>query len=121
APRDRERRGLGPLLERPDHPRVRAGDLARRAGAHTVGESARVLPLDEPGKEFAQLLSEKFELIGFLGKGGFASVYKAKNRTLGRFEAVKVLNEARAGEPDFAERFRKEARVAASLEHPSIV
>jgi serine/threonine-protein kinase len=80
-----------------------------------------VLPLDEPGKRFAVLLAPKFEFVGFLGKGGFASVYKARNLTLGRFEAVKVLTESRAGDAEFEERFKREARVAASLEHPSIV
>jgi len=80
-----------------------------------------VLPLDEQGKRFAALLSGRFEFAGFLGRGGFASVYKVRNLTLGRHEALKVLHDARAAEPGFAERFRHEARVAASLEHPSIV
>ena len=78
-------------------------------------------PLDEPGKRFASLLSARYEFVGLLGKGGFASVYKVRSAALGRFEALKVLNEARASESGFAERFRHEARIAASLEHPSIV
>jgi TonB family protein len=80
-----------------------------------------VTPLDEQGKRFASLLFARYEFVGLLGKGGFASVYKVRSAALGRFEALKVLNEARTSESDFAERFRHEARIAASLEHPSIV
>ena len=78
-------------------------------------------PLDEHGKRFASLLAARYEFLGLLGKGGFASVYKVRSAALGRFEALKVLNDARASESGFAERFRHEARIAASLEHPSIV
>jgi eukaryotic-like serine/threonine-protein kinase len=59
-------------------------------------------------------------MLGHLGRGGFATVYRVRNRRLGRVEALKVLS-ADLEDPDFAERFRQEARVAASLDHPAIV
>ncbi len=59
-------------------------------------------------------------MLGHLGRGGFATVYRVRNRRLGRVEALKVLS-ADSEEPDFAERFRQEARVAASLDHPGII
>ena len=69
----------------------------------------------------ATLLKDRFDFIEFLGKGGFASVYKVRRISLARTEALKVLLGKRSEDPDFARRFQQEARVAASLEHPNIV
>lgn len=68
-----------------------------------------------------KLLGSRYEVFGFLGSGGFASVYQVRSTSLERFEALKVLHESHGEDSDFARRFRQEARVAASLEHPSIV
>ena len=70
--------------------------------------------------KIASLLAESYELLGHLGRGGFATVYRVRNRRLDRIEALKVLF-ADHEDPDFADRFRQEARVAASLDHPRIV
>lgn len=67
-----------------------------------------------------QLLGDRFEMQELLGKGGFATVYRVRSRSLGRFEALKVLHDTHPEDPDFARRFQQEARVAASLEHPNI-
>jgi serine/threonine-protein kinase len=80
-----------------------------------------VSALDPRGKRLQGLLAGRFEILQFLGKGGFAAVYKVKNETLGRLEALKILLEDHTGEEDFGIRFLHEARVAASLEHPNIV
>ncbi|MEP6768083.1 MAG: TonB family protein [Acidobacteriota bacterium] len=66
------------------------------------------------------LLAEDYEMVGHLGRGGFATVYRVRNRRLDRIEALKVLS-ADIEDPDFAERFRQEARLAASLDHPNII
>jgi Protein kinase domain/Gram-negative bacterial TonB protein C-terminal len=68
-----------------------------------------------------KLLGGRYEVFGFLGRGGFASVYQVNSASLQRFEALKILHESHGEDSDFARRFRQEARVAASLEHPSIV
>jgi outer membrane biosynthesis protein TonB len=68
-----------------------------------------------------RLLGGRYEVFGFLGRGGFASVYQVRSTSLQRFEALKVLHESHGEDSDFSRRFRQEARVAASLEHPSIV
>lgn len=63
----------------------------------------------------------KYELIESLGRGGFGTVYRARDTALGREVAVKVLHPQLMVEPDFVERFRNEARIIAGLEHPNLV
>src|SRR5512141_131427 len=78
-------------------------------------------PVSDPrDAKIAALLADRFDVLGHLGRGGFATVYRVQNRRLNRVEALKVLS-ADLEEPDFAERFRQEARLAASLDHAHIV
>ncbi len=63
----------------------------------------------------------KYELLEILGRGGFGTVYRARETVLEVERAVKVLHPALASDPEFIERFRREARTAARLEHPNIV
>jgi eukaryotic-like serine/threonine-protein kinase len=63
----------------------------------------------------------RYQLIGRLGQGGMATVYAAEDLTLGRKVAIKVLAEQYAEDEQFVERFRREAKAAASLNHPNIV
>ncbi|MGE5346772.1 MAG: protein kinase domain-containing protein [Acidithiobacillales bacterium] len=78
-------------------------------------------PVDERGRLIGELLGERYEVLGLLGKGGFASVYQVRNRNLERLEALKVLDESRSAESDVTKRFVQEARLVASLEHPGII
>ena len=80
-----------------------------------------MLPLDERGRAAAARLKDRYTFEGFLGQGGFAAVYRVRNLRLDRVEALKVLFEARGSDPKFAARFEREARIAASLEHPNVV
>jgi hypothetical protein len=61
-----------------------------------------------------------YEIQALLGAGGMASVYRGFDRNLRRQVAIKVLSDI-AAQPDFADRFRQEARLIASLRHPNIV
>ncbi|MFC1606981.1 SUMF1/EgtB/PvdO family nonheme iron enzyme [Candidatus Latescibacterota bacterium] len=63
----------------------------------------------------------KYELMGKLGAGGMATVYLAREIALDRKVAIKVLPQAYVRDDDFVERFKREATVAANLEHPNIV
>jgi serine/threonine protein kinase len=56
-----------------------------------------------------------------LGQGGMATVYKAYHPALDRYVAIKVMDAALSKEPDFIERFKREARVIAKLDNPHIV
>jgi serine/threonine protein kinase len=62
-----------------------------------------------------------YEFLELVGRGGMGFVYRARHRTLGRTVALKLLPRESAEQHGFAERFAREARVLASLEHPNIV
>src|SRR5215813_8707239 len=61
-----------------------------------------------------------FEILDPLGKGGMGEVYRARDTRLGRDVAIKVLPEALAKDPARVARFRREARLLASVNHPAI-
>lgn len=68
-----------------------------------------------------QVLGERYEIGGVLGRGGMAEVHRGRDLRLGREVAVKVLRSDLARDPSFQVRFRREAQAAASLNHPAIV
>ncbi|MFM2166116.1 MAG: Serine/threonine-protein kinase PknB, partial [Verrucomicrobiota bacterium] len=61
------------------------------------------------------------EVLELIGAGGMGAVYKARQPKLDRLVALKVLSSDLAGDPAFAERFDREARLLARLNHPNIV
>ncbi|NMB00999.1 MAG: Stk1 family PASTA domain-containing Ser/Thr kinase [Firmicutes bacterium] len=68
-----------------------------------------------------ELLANRYEILEKVGDGGMALVYSAKDLLLSRLVAVKILRAQFADDEQFVERFRREARSAASLSHPNIV
>ncbi|MQN01217.1 MAG: Stk1 family PASTA domain-containing Ser/Thr kinase [Lachnospiraceae bacterium] len=66
-------------------------------------------------------LGNRYEIIEKIGSGGMSDVYRAKDHSLGRDVAIKVLKPEFAEDSSFVTRFRTEAQAAASLEHPNIV
>ena len=67
------------------------------------------------------VFDRRYRVLRKLGAGGMANVYLAEDQELGRRVAIKILNERHANDEQFIERFRREAKNAASLSHPSIV
>ena len=63
----------------------------------------------------------KYDILEELGRGGFATVYRARDCTLEREVALKVLHPQLLVDPVFVERFQREARTLANLRHPHIV
>jgi predicted Ser/Thr protein kinase len=63
----------------------------------------------------------QLEIIELIGRGGMGAVYKARQKSLGRFVALKILPPRHAANPSFAERFSREAQALAELNHPNIV
>ena len=67
------------------------------------------------------ILDNRYEIIEQIGLGGMAKVYKAKDRLLDRFVAIKVLKEQYAEDEEFLKKFNNEAQSAAKLNHVNIV
>ena len=68
-----------------------------------------------------QELNEEYEILEELGRGGMAIVFRAKEKQLDREVAIKVLPFSLAFDKEFVERFQREARTSAKLEHPNII
>jgi serine/threonine protein kinase len=68
-----------------------------------------------------EALATEYDIIEELGRGGMAMVYRARDRQLEREVAIKVLPFSLAFDSEFVERFQREARTAAQLEHPNII
>jgi len=68
-----------------------------------------------------QVLLDRYEVGRLLGAGGMAEVFEGRDRLLARRVAIKVPLSQHAHDPDFAQRFRREAQAAASLSHPGMV
>ncbi|MBN2204138.1 MAG: Stk1 family PASTA domain-containing Ser/Thr kinase [Thermoleophilia bacterium] len=68
-----------------------------------------------------QVVNERYRVLRKLGGGGMADVYLGEDLTLGRRVALKVLLQRFLGDAQFIERFRREAKAAAGLNHPGIV
>ena len=84
----------------------------------TGAEALRSEPpsLEEIAPHFPQL-----EVLACLGRGGMGVVYKARQKSLDRLVALKILAPEREQDPQFAERFAREAQALAKLSHPHIV
>ncbi len=82
----------------------------------TAAAAQPPLPPEQIAPHFPQL-----EIIQCLGRGGMGVVYKARQKTLNRFAALKLLAPERVRDPKFAERFVREAQALAALNHPNIV
>ena len=100
------------------------------ADAHAGGASSAAPPTTPftPADRFvppapAELAGHfpQLEILELLGQGGMGAVYKARQRRLDRLVALKILPPSVAGYPGFAERFTREARALARLNHPHIV
>jgi len=89
-----------------------AGDLPTDAARAVASELLAVTP-KEPG--------ERHRLLDELGRGGMGVVYRAHDTSLGRDVALKVLKLTGALDRELIQRFEREARAAAALEHPNIV
>lgn len=113
------------LPERPAGPDARArsfeecpvcGACYDSGATACAQEGASLRPVFLP-----RLLEARYRLERRLGRGGMGSVYQATDLELERPVAVKVVREDLVGSEETAQRFRREARVAASLSHPNVV
>ena len=71
--------------------------------------------------KIGQIIKDRYEILEILGEGGMAFVYKARDTQLERFVAIKTLKPNYVKQETFVERFKREAKTAANLNHPNIV
>jgi len=90
-----------------------------QAGLASDGAAPGFTEVPTPGA--LEALFPQFAVESVLGRGGMGVVYKARQRSLDRAVALKLLPPEIATTPGFAERFRREARTLAQLAHPNIV
>ena len=108
VPRDARRAAISPQpgdgrhIDRDDH---RRAERDRRAQAMSLSTGSRLGP---------------YEILSALGAGGMGEVYKARDTTLDRDVAIKILPDAFVADPERVARFQREAKTLASLNHPNI-
>src|SRR5690349_8714069 len=74
-----------------------------------------------PNKDFSGTTLGGYRLVRKIAEGGMGIVYEAVQLNLSRKVALKILNEELAAQPEFLQRFEREAKAAASLNHPNVV
>jgi serine/threonine protein kinase len=103
-------------------------DFASDAGTYDVAPptlgGAAVSPNEDRArweKRLRRALGDDYELLELIGAGGFGRVYRVRDLQLERLVALKVLDPSLIRDPSVVERFRREAQLAARLDHPNIV
>lgn len=95
--------------------------LLKQAALGTGADSVPATPWTPPTVEEVATEFEQLEIIELIGHGGMGAVYKAKQKSLGRLVALKILAPQHADNPDFADRFSREGKILAEVTHPNIV
>jgi serine/threonine-protein kinase len=104
-------------------------DFASDAGDHSTAMLLEEIAEPNNGSDSARqwekrlrrALGDDYELLGELGSGGFGRVYRVRDLHLERIVALKVLHPMLIQDPPVVERFRREAQLAARLNHPNLV
>jgi predicted Ser/Thr protein kinase len=95
--------------------------LFQQGAANDTAAPPETAAFQPPSVEVVAALFPQLEIIQLLGKGGMGAVYKARQPGLDRIVALKILPPQSAGGAGFIERFNREARALAKLNHPNIV
>ena len=74
-----------------------------------------------PSGDIGRLIGERYRLQAVIGRGGMATIFRARDESSGSLVALKLLRPEIAADRDLAERFRREALAASALDHPNIV
>jgi len=114
------RRSLQELKERRKVDPLMLQDLMVQLGYVTASQAERLKTSIKESKVAAQQIPG-YKIIGKVGAGAMAVVYKAKQISLNRTVAIKVLPRRFSENPEYVQRFYKEGQAAGKLNHPNIV
>ena len=95
--------------------------LLKQGATADTATGGHTPPFNPPTVEELAKLFPQLEILELIGKGGMGAVYKARQKQLDRLVALKILPPGIGNESAFAERFAREARALAKLNHPNIV
>src|SRR5215472_12916359 len=95
--------------------------LFKQGAAPDTGHSPEILAFQPPTVEEVARMFPQLEILSLIGKGGMGAVYRARQPALDRIVALKILPPQVATGSNFFERFNREARALARLNHPNIV
>ena len=94
---------------------------SRACAIFIAGQGPAAPNLSRTGGTLTGTRLGSYEVLELLGRGGMAEVYKGRHPRLDRTVAIKILPPRLAADPDFRQRFEREARAIAALRHPNIV
>lgn len=112
-----------------DAPRGLCPVCLMKAGFGSLADSTATLPAQptRPAPDIPPAPADlaphfpQFEIIELIGQGGMGMVYKARQTNLDRSVALKILSPSHGGAAEFSQRFEREAKALARLNHPNIV
>jgi serine/threonine-protein kinase len=99
----------------------RCHKILRVEGDVCPDDGGRLLTVSTPEALLGRNIEGKLELTGILGVGGMGVVYRARQHSMDREVAVKILNPSFAGDAESVQRFLHEAKTASRLDHPNII
>jgi eukaryotic-like serine/threonine-protein kinase len=99
----------------------RCGRRYDRHAQYCQLDGARLVSEGGPDPYLGRTLLDQFRIEDVLGSGGMGTVYRARQPSLDRDVAIKILHAELAANPDAVRRFQREARVATSIDHPNVV
>ena len=96
-------------------------ELLKQGAAEDTFMAGATIAFNPPLLEELAAVFPQFEILELIGKGGMGAVYKVRQKDLDRIVALKILPPAIGQSPEFSNRFTREAKALAKLNHPGIV
>ena len=113
--------GDPPMQNPPPLDGLDPADLLQQGVADDTFVGGEPSSFDPPPIEDLATIFPQFEILELIGHGGMGAVYKVRQKDLDRIVALKILPPASGRSPEFSNRFTREARALAKLNHPGIV
>jgi len=103
------------------NPPQRLGELLQKKGYISSEQATQIIRLQLQARSSKLPTIPGYEMIALIGRGGMGAVYKARQLSMDRLVAIKVLSQRYSSDRNFIERFLREARAVAKLNHRNII